>query len=71
MTWTKWEVREAKIKATVMINATGWQEFSRSDRFEYVPAPPDMGDLVGLWEKPAYHSTSMIKGNPQALGRQC
>lgn len=46
-------MREAKIKAAVMINDSGWQEFSRSDSLEYVPAPPDMSDLVGLWEEAA------------------
>lgn len=68
MTWSRWKVREAKIKAAVMINDSGWQEFSRSDRLEYGPAPPDMGDLVGLWEEPAYHQHISHQGKSPGFG---
>lgn len=61
-------MREAKIKAAV-INDSGWQEFSRSDRPEYVPAPPAMGDLVGLWEEPAYHQHISHQGKSLGFGR--
>lgn len=52
-----------------MINDSGWQEFSRSDRFECVPAPPDMGDLVGLWEEPAYHQHLSHQGKSPGFGK--
>lgn len=69
MTWNRWKVREAKIKAAVLISDGGWQEFSRSERLEYVPAPPDMCDLVGLWEEPAYHQHISHQGKSLGFGR--
>lgn len=69
MTWRRWKVREAKIKAAVMINDSGWQEFSRSDRIEYVPAPAELGDLVGLWEEPAYHQHISHQGKSLGFGK--
>lgn len=69
MTWSRWKVREAKIKAAVVINDSGWQEFPRSDRLGYVPAPPDMGDLVGLWEEPAYHQHISHQGKSLGFGK--
>lgn len=69
MTWSRWKVREAKIKAVVMMNDSGWQEFPRSDRIEYVPAPAELGDLAGLWEEPAYHQHISHQGKSLGFGK--
>lgn len=62
-------MREAKIKTAVMINDSGWQEISRSDSLECVPAPPDVGDLVGFQEEPAYHQHIRHQGKSLGFGK--
>lgn len=69
MTWNRWKGREAKIKAAEMMNDCGWLESSRSERLEYVPAPPDMSGLVGLWEEAAYHQHISHQGKSLGCGK--
>lgn len=40
------------------------------DRLEYMPAPPGMGDLVGLWEEPAYHQPISHQGKSLGFGKE-